>query len=232
MRVLTLPEVATLTGRVGYSLGLPMSQGETVKLNFHEHFIKFQMAQENYFENIVKVLNNDDLDTLLLCDRGVLDCMAYMEPESHLRILRRNDWTMNYLSNSRYNGIVHLVTAADGAESFYTTSNNRVRTETPEEARKLDTRIQEAWAGHDDHTIIGNHCPGGFHDKMEAVIKTVSRIVGVPDAGYTLKKCLVDSSFDPRTIPSDFIKRNYTVRVDYLETGEKDIDIYLTKRVD
>ena len=38
-----------------------------------------------------------------------------------------------------------MVTAAIGAERYYTTENNSVRTETPEQARELDVRILNAW---------------------------------------------------------------------------------------
>lgn len=37
--------------------------------------------------------------------------------------------------NQRYDLIVHLVTAADGCEQFYTTQNNTARKETAEEVR-------------------------------------------------------------------------------------------------
>ena len=39
------------------------------------------------------------------------------------------------------------MTSADGAEEFYTLANNTARTETPQEARKQDTRLKECWLG-------------------------------------------------------------------------------------
>lgn len=230
MNVLTLPEVATLTGKGGFSIGHPMSQGEEARIKFQEHIMRFQMAQEKYFESIVTDFPND-LDTLLLCDRGVLDSLAYLEADSRPVLLERNKWTMNQLSYSRYNGIIHLVTAADGAETYYTTSNNKVRRESPNEAKELDQKIQEAWAGHQDHLIIGNHFNGGFQEKMEETIKALSRLVGLPNAAYILKKCLIDPGFNPADIPSDCIKRNYTIFTDYLESDDPSEDVYLTKRV-
>jgi len=41
----------------------------------------------------------------------------------------------------RYDLVLHLVTAANGAEAFYTNANNTARRETAEEARDLDSRI-------------------------------------------------------------------------------------------
>jgi hypothetical protein len=37
--------------------------------------------------------------------------------------------------------VLHLVTAASGAEAFYTNANNTARRETADEARDLDSRI-------------------------------------------------------------------------------------------
>jgi len=42
---------------------------------------------------------------------------------------------------SRYDLVLHLVTAAHGAEKFYTRSNNATRKETPEQARALDDKM-------------------------------------------------------------------------------------------
>lgn len=43
---------------------------------------------------------------------------------------------------ARYDLVIHLVTAADGALDFYTTANNDTRKETPEQAIANDTRVQ------------------------------------------------------------------------------------------
>lgn len=41
------------------------------------------------------------------------------------------------LRDQRYDAVVHLVTAADGAENFYTLANNEVRTESIEQAVEI-----------------------------------------------------------------------------------------------
>jgi len=41
------------------------------------------------------------------------------------------------LRENRYDAVLHLTTAAKGAESFYTKSNNAARRETIEEAREV-----------------------------------------------------------------------------------------------
>ena len=52
------------------------------------------------------------------------------------------------LRDSRYDAILHLVTAADGAVSFYGTDTNAIRSESPELARELDGKTKAVWHGH------------------------------------------------------------------------------------
>jgi hypothetical protein len=47
--------------------------------------------------------------------------------------------------------VIHLVTAADGAEEFYTLENNAARTETPQVAKMLDKMTQGVWNGHPNY---------------------------------------------------------------------------------
>jgi hypothetical protein len=48
-----------------------------------------------------------------------------------------------------------LVTAADGAEKFYTLENNGIRIESVEEAREVDARTCRAWIGHPKLFVFG-----------------------------------------------------------------------------
>lgn len=65
---------------------------------------------------------------VVLCDRGALDIGAYLFP---------HDWSATMTAAGvlpgdllrRYHMVVHLITAADGAESFYTKANNTARSE-------------------------------------------------------------------------------------------------------
>ena len=55
---------------------------------------------------------------------------------------------------------MHLVTAANGAEKFYTGDNNQARYETVEEAIALDSKLIDAWVGHPSFAIIENNKNG------------------------------------------------------------------------
>ena len=85
---------------------------------------------------------------VLLCDRGLMDGSAYMSQEAWDRLLKKRDvQCVSELREGRYNAVYHLVTAAEGAEKFYTLENNAVRTESPELARNLDNMTRTAWVG-------------------------------------------------------------------------------------
>ena len=78
---------------------------------------------------------------------GVHDIKAYMAPALWTQLLEKHNITETYME-SRYDLILHLVTAADGAEKFFTCENNTARTETPEQARVLDKMIEDAYEKH------------------------------------------------------------------------------------
>ncbi len=90
---------------------------------------------------------------LIVCDRGVMDNKAYMTEVEFQALLRAMELDAVTLRDG-YDGVFHLVTAAKGAEEFYTLSNNRARTETPEQARELDDRLIAAWTGHPHLRIL------------------------------------------------------------------------------
>lgn len=61
------------------------------------------------------------------------------------------------LRDRRYEAVIHLVTAAQGAVDFYTNSNNEARYEGVEDAQNLDQKLINAWVGHPHFSIIQNN---------------------------------------------------------------------------
>ena len=49
------------------------------------------------------------------------------------------------LRDERYDIVLHMVTAANGAEAFYTTEGHASRWESAEVAREIDARILNNW---------------------------------------------------------------------------------------
>ena len=83
----------------------------------------------------------------------------------------------------RYDAVLHLVSAADGAEQYYTTATNATRYEQANEeglriARELDKKVIKAWTGHPHLRVINNH--DDFENKLNRVLKEISKVVGLP----------------------------------------------------
>jgi len=101
-----------------------------------------------------------------------------MSPEKWDKLLEKRDvQCVSELREGRYNAVYHLVTAAEGAEQFYTLENNAVRTETPELARELDNMTRTAWVGHPNLKIFDNST--SFEEKLQRVVEETAKLVGV-----------------------------------------------------
>lgn len=71
-------------------------------------------------------------------DRGVMDPKGYMDDNTWQAVLDESGWNAVYLRDKRYDAVIHLVTAADGAEKFYTLENNVARYEDVPTAIRVD----------------------------------------------------------------------------------------------
>lgn len=168
--VLFVPEVATelITGGVA-----PWTCGSN--LDYQKGQVALQLYKEQIFENAAATMAAEKI--LIVCDRGALDNRAYMSEEEFAAVLSHINSNEIVLRDS-YDGIFHLVTAANGAEKYYTLSNNEARTETVEEAKELDQKILSAWTGHPHLRVIGNE--GDFETKLSQLIKDISSLLGEP----------------------------------------------------
>lgn len=62
----------------------------------------------------------------IICDRGVMDASAYIDSEKWERMKNANGWNEIELRDNRYNQIIHMVSAAVGAEEFYSTEVSKM----------------------------------------------------------------------------------------------------------
>ncbi|MBQ3044906.1 MAG: ATP-binding protein [Clostridia bacterium] len=96
--------------------------------------MRLQLEKEAVFVRAASTMEGKK--ALIVCDRGVTDCKAYMTArdfEAAAEALGADEVDLR----DGYDAVFHLVTAAKGAEEFYTLSNNEARTETLEQAREL-----------------------------------------------------------------------------------------------
>jgi hypothetical protein len=175
--VYTAPEVPTIMINGGCQY--PGMEGKEELDEFETALLKLQLQMESSFTQCAASTGRP---SVLVLDRGLMDPAAYLPTEQWQAILEKNGFKEeDFLS--RYDLVLHLVTAADGAEKFYvyndgtSKGNNSARKETPEQARVLDAKIKECWVHHKNQAIIHNGRP--FKAKIEeATGKVIEMIDG------------------------------------------------------
>lgn len=147
---------------------------------FQEHLLHLQIEKENVYRSLLSKFHK--CRKVLLCDRGVMDAKAYLEPGEFERIIKRLGYRITDVRDKRYDAVFHLVTAAEGAEEFYTLNNNDARLETSEEARAKDILIKNAWIGHNHPlTIIDNFHSKDFEHKLKRLWGAICHALGIPE---------------------------------------------------
>ena len=180
--VLFVPEVATslISGGVA-----PWTCG--TNLDYQKCHVATQVFREQIFEQAARTMPNDKI--LIVCDRGNMGNKAYMTEEEFQGILRDLGTTEVALRDG-YDAVFHLVTAAKGAEQFYTLENNQARIETIEQAIELDDKDIAAWTGHPHFRVIGSE--SSFDKKLDHLIAEIKRFLGEPEPLEIERKFLIE----------------------------------------
>jgi len=220
-KVLEVPEAATLMMKGGCFIQTStMTFAQAVK--FQISLMKMQMNLEDIF---IDIAINAERPCVVLMDRGVMDGSAYTSPKIWKAILNETGWTTIQLRDRRYDAVWHLVTAADGAEEFYG-KNNEARYESVQQAKEVDLRLINAWTGHPHLKIIDNAHKGGFKGKIQVLIKTVMKYVGLPEMAHVQKKFLLAHDGEGRFIidePTDLKRETFEVEEVFLVTKSKEM---------
>jgi CYTH domain-containing protein/predicted ATPase len=184
--VFVIPETATLITNNGIDRR-KMDRPKQVLL-YEEAILDIQLAfEETYLRAVTQIF--PERKKILLLDRGVMDIKAFMTPEEFSKILRRKGLKEMTLRD-RYHGVVHLVTAADGAMEYYTGENNCARLETADEAVLIDGKIKDSWLGHPRFKIIDSRTD--FQSKVRQTFSAISEILGMPESMETREKYLIE----------------------------------------
>lgn len=167
-KVFVIEEMASIMIRSGYA---PWVVGNE---RFQRAILKMEVTQDKLYDDLTNVIEKD---IVVLHDRGYLDGNAYIDSKTFIKLLGEFGLTrasaMDY-----YDGVFHLVTAANGAREFYTLENNKARTETPEQAIEIDNKLLECWNGHQHLRVIGNETD--FVRKIDRLKMEVFGLMGIP----------------------------------------------------
>ena len=108
-KVFTIPEVPTLYSLGGWSYLTP---NRDLYYEGERAILETQLALEDSFMRMAETCQKP---VLIVCDRGTLDISAYISPEMWNDITAKTGNDTNSL-RSRYDAVLHMVSAADGAE--------------------------------------------------------------------------------------------------------------------
>ena len=180
-KVIFIPETATELITSGFA---PWDTRTNV--DFQDIVLNLQLEKERIFETAAKSLSNEKI--LLVCDRGIMDNKAYMSKKDFNNLLKKNRLDEIQLRDS-YDAVFHLVTAAKGAKEYYNL-DNEARTETIEEASRLDDLLISSWTGHPHLRIIDNTCD--FEEKMKRLMREIAATLGEPNPYEIERKFLIE----------------------------------------
>ena len=201
-KVFIIPELPTLFLQAGMDY---LTNNKDLFYEGEKATLEMQIALEDKFQHMSRTIKQP---VLIVCDRGAMDISAYMKPSLWNQIISDVN-TNNEKLRSRYDAVLHLVSAADGAEQFYTTATNKKRTEGIELARVLDKKVINAWSEHPHLRVINNH--EDFETKLERVLQEISDVLEIPRQAVEERKYIIRLKGDiPEAIISEITQTYLT----------------------
>lgn len=153
--------------------GLDPAAGILSMVEFQRFLSKLQIAKEEVY---IGELEKSEKEFIIFFDRGLIDNKAYMSKETWDELLRELNLTELEIFK-KYDLALHLVSAADGAEEYYTNSNNKARGENLEEAKIQERKNKEVYNGFPYIYYFGNET--SFDEKINKVVGTVMSSIGM-----------------------------------------------------
>lgn len=172
---LVVPEAATLLISGGLLSLIQAAEREPkAYFEFQRTLLRLQRDLRARFREAAQVIKKP---VVILHDRGEQDNLGFLTLAQWERLMREEGLSLLETRDS-YDLVIHLVTAAQGAEHAYTLENNPARYETAEQARASDQRLMRAWLGHPHYRVIDNSTD--FPAKMERTWAAVASALGLP----------------------------------------------------
>ena len=118
-KVFTLPEIPTMMSTAGMNY---LTTNPNLFYEGEKATLKLQLEIEDHFTRMAETCEKP---VIIVCDRGTMDISAYMSPVMWQALMDETATNTVKLRDARYDAVLHLVSAANGAEQFYTTSAPR-----------------------------------------------------------------------------------------------------------
>ncbi len=207
-----VPEAATIL----MSMGLRPTDKD-----FQLKVLELILWLEDQAEQSAQIALSEGKKPIILCDRGALDAMAYISVNAFEKVVKNSGHNIVHLRDSRYDGVIHLVsTAVDKVKSF-TLKNNKTRKETVEEAKELDVRTQNSWVGHSHLRVIDNST--ALKPKAKKALHEICHALGIPTPSEIERKYLIDPKFYVSDFPKDIYRTTVRIAQTYLTSKQIDL---------
>ncbi len=170
-----------------YSGGIKL--WEYKNIDFQDMLFRTQFYKEEIYNEAARKCREKNV--VILYDRGLIDGLAYTDVDDVAKIFERNNVTLNVLMN-RYDAVIHMITAADGAEEIYLANmkSNVARYEDVESAIITDRALKNVWTGHPHLRIVDNST--NFSEKITRVMSEICAVIGKPAPLEIEKKFLIE----------------------------------------
>lgn len=231
-KVFTVPEVPTMITQSGWNY---LTSNKDFYYEGELAILELQLQLEEKMERMAATIK--DKPCVIISDRGTMDISAYISEEMWQQLCDSVGQTTAQLRD-RYDAVLHMVTAADGAAEFYTTANNAQRYEKADEeglklARALDKKVISAWRGHSHLRVIGNG--QDFEHKIQLVLKEISSALHLPLPIEYERKYIVEIVGElPEVMESELVQTylvaepGNVVRLRRRATGTKYVNTHTT----
>lgn len=212
-KVFIIDEVATRLINRGIK---PFGDDSINMFEFEQIILKHQLKEEESFEKVCNMINKK---CVILCDRGIYDIKSFLTNKEFDELLKENNLSKLSLMDN-YNLVIHMTTAAKGKEEFYTTENNKARSEGIKEAIIRDDKCMDAWSFHNNLKIVDNST--SFDEKIQRVINYIKSSLGIENRKQRKYLVEIDEHSYKNFVKVDIVQY-------YLET-DNDYEMRLRKR--
>lgn len=204
--VIVVPEAATQLINAGIK---PFGTDALPAYDFQKIILEYQLTKEKISEEAAQCMGSDK--TIILCDRGLLDGYAYIEPHEWDYLLKEMQLDKRELL-SAYDAILYL----ENASEYFTTENNAARYEADaEEANKKGKLVLQSYLSHDNLMVIKPREQMAL--KQQEVIRIIQNLLGQPVTIKEQRKFLVSAA---HLDALESISNKVSITQDYLKINE------------
>jgi CYTH domain-containing protein/predicted ATPase len=187
--------------------------------SFQLQLMRHIMQKEDIFKAGALAHPNEKI--VILCDRGTMDSRAYMAPHEFDRMLGTLGHTVVDVCDKRYGAVVFMQSVAVDKPELFTLENNAARTETVEEAQRLNAKTLDAWVGHPHLTIVDN--ADSLESKLTRAFGAICHAIQIPaplEIEHKFK--LKDGHHGLPELPAHAVQAS--IEQYYLETGDENVE--------